>query len=73
MEQTMSETAGLAELSVNETIRRYPGTVAVFRLHGIDACCGGPLPVAEAAARHGIDLDALLTELRASAAAGAGR
>jgi iron-sulfur cluster repair protein YtfE (RIC family) len=58
------EVADIAALTVNETVRLFPGTVAVFSRHGIDSCCGGALPVAEAAARHGIDLEQLLKELR---------
>lgn len=54
----------LGELTVNETIRRFPRTVEVFNRHGIDACCGGAAPVAEAAARDGADVAAVLRELR---------
>ncbi|HEU4453320.1 MAG TPA: DUF542 domain-containing protein [Longimicrobium sp.] len=55
-------------LTVNETIRRFPATVAVFNEMGIDACCGGAAPIAEAAERDGADPDALLDALRAAAA-----
>jgi iron-sulfur cluster repair protein YtfE (RIC family) len=37
-----------AGLTVNEAIRRYPATVAVFNAFGIDACCGGAAPLAAA-------------------------
>jgi iron-sulfur cluster repair protein YtfE (RIC family) len=57
----------LTELTVNETIRLHPATVTVFKLHGIDSCCGGALRVMDAAVRHGIDPDALLEELNAVA------
>jgi regulator of cell morphogenesis and NO signaling len=60
-----TETA-VEEMTVNETIQRFPGTVAVFDAHGIDSCCGGALPVAEAAARHGIPLPELLKALEAA-------
>ncbi len=49
-----------AELTVNEVIRLWPATVAVFNAYGIDACCGGAVPVREAAARDGADADALV-------------
>lgn len=52
--------------TVNETIRRHPGAVAVFGRHGIDSCCGGDLPVAEAAERHGVAVESLLEELEAA-------
>jgi len=50
--------------TVNETIRRFPATVAVFNVFGIDACCGGSVPLAEAALRDGTDPDALVQALR---------
>lgn len=56
-----------ATLTVNEAIWKFPLTVAVFHAHGIDACCGGGLTIAEAARRHSIDLPALLEELSRSA------
>lgn len=52
-------------LSVNDAIRLYPETIAVFNDFGIDACCGGAVPIAEAARRDGADLDELLAALAA--------
>ncbi|MGE5234841.1 MAG: DUF542 domain-containing protein [Acidobacteriota bacterium] len=49
--------------SVAETVRRYPGTLAVFSRHGMDSCCGGAESVANAAAHNGVDLPDLLEEL----------
>lgn len=49
--------------TVHDAIQSLPGAFEVFRRHGIDACCGGGLPVAEAARRHGVDLESLMTEL----------
>jgi iron-sulfur cluster repair protein YtfE (RIC family) len=46
-------------LTVNEIIRRWPAAVEVFNRFGIDACCRGAVPPAEAAARDGADPDAL--------------
>ena len=51
------------EMTVNEVIRRYPATVALFSRWGIDSCCGGGLPVGEAAQRHGVDLATVAAEL----------
>lgn len=51
--------------TVNQVILDRPATVEVFHRHGIDACCGGELPVGEAAERHGIDPAELLRELEA--------
>jgi regulator of cell morphogenesis and NO signaling len=61
-----TESVAVEELTVNETIQRFPKTVAVFGAHGIDSCCGGALPVAEAAARHGIPLPELLKALESA-------
>lgn len=41
-----------------------PGATGVFRRHKIDFCCNGAAPLAEAAARRGLDPEALEAELR---------
>ncbi|HST58668.1 MAG TPA: DUF542 domain-containing protein [Longimicrobium sp.] len=56
-------------LTVNEAIRRFPAAVAVFNAFGIDACCGGATPLAEAAVRDGADPAALMQAVRAAAEA----
>jgi iron-sulfur cluster repair protein YtfE (RIC family) len=58
-------TLAMEKLTVNEIIRRWPDSVAVFNRFGIDACCGGAVPPAEAAARDGADPEALLRMLDA--------
>jgi iron-sulfur cluster repair protein YtfE (RIC family) len=55
------------EITVNELIRHVPATVQVFNDFGIDACCGGAVPVREAAERDGADVAALLEALAAVA------
>ncbi|HEX9106614.1 MAG TPA: DUF542 domain-containing protein, partial [Longimicrobiales bacterium] len=55
-----------SDLTVNDIIRLWPATVSVFNAWGIDACCGGAVPVREAAARDGADADALTGELLAA-------
>ena len=57
--QEFSET-----MSVNDVIRHFPDTVAVFNAFGIDACCGGAASVEEAARRDGADPAAVFTALR---------
>ena len=52
-----------AELTVNELIRTLPATVQVFNAFGIDACCGGAVPIRQAAVRDGADPDALIEAL----------
>lgn len=59
-------TRQIGDLTVNEIVRLHPATLPVFRQYGIDSCCGGALPVREAAARHGADPGALLEALAAA-------
>ena len=59
------------DITVNEAIRRFPATVAVFNAFGIDACCGGAAMLAEAAVRDGADPVELLKAVRAAAGASA--
>lgn len=59
----MNEAVAVMQMSVNETIRRFPATVEVFNRYGIDACCGGAAPVAEAAVRDGADPAVVEAEL----------
>jgi regulator of cell morphogenesis and NO signaling len=50
-------------ITVKEIVAQYPETLAVFNRFGIDSCCGGGVPVADAARRDGADLDPLLAAL----------
>lgn len=61
-----------SEMTVNDVIRRYPGTITVFNEFGIDACCGGAASIDEAARRDGVEPRMLLTALRDAAVHGAG-
>jgi regulator of cell morphogenesis and NO signaling len=58
-------------MSVNDVIRRYPSTMAVFNRLGIDACCGGAASIDEAARRDGVAPSVLLAALREAAFCGA--
>lgn len=49
--------------TVNETVRLAPRTLPVLKSFGIDTCCGGAATLSEAAARHGLNPDALLAAL----------
>lgn len=62
---TQTLTAIPAGITVNELIRAMPATVDAFNRFGIDACCGGAVPIAEAAERDGADVNALLSALEA--------
>ena len=50
-------------MTVNEIAALEPATIAVFNELGIDACCGGALPLADAAREAGIEPEALLWAL----------
>ena len=50
--------------TINDVVARYPATMSVFNRFGMDTCCGGGLAVRDAVARHGLDLDEVLTALR---------
>lgn len=63
MKSRRPTTAVTSETTVNEVIRRVPGAVRVLGEAGIDACCGGALPLAEAARRHGLELEDVLADL----------
>lgn len=53
-----------ASLTINEIVARYPETIAVFNRFGMDTCCGGGVPVEEAARRDSLDLGQILAALR---------
>lgn len=54
------------ESTVNEIVAQYPMSIEVFNRFGIDSCCGGGVPIADAARRDGADVDALVAALRAA-------
>src|SRR4029453_4915091 len=58
-----------ADTRIADIAAAHPATIKVFQQHEIDFCCGGRIPLAEACARHDVDADALLAELRATGAA----
>jgi len=55
--------------TVSNIATEIPATVRVFQEHEIDFCCGGKRPLADACADRGLDVDAVLAELRAAGAA----
>ena len=56
-------------MTVNEVIAAHDGTVSVFHAWGVDSCCGGALPLATVAEKHGFDLDRLMADLNGAASA----
>ncbi|MBA4072775.1 MAG: hypothetical protein C0497_13195 [Gemmatimonas sp.] len=60
-----TETTITATMTLNEISLSVPRALEVFARHGLDSCCGGASPLALVCERHGLDLEALLAELRA--------
>jgi regulator of cell morphogenesis and NO signaling len=58
--ETMSITP---EMTVNAIIAAHAETIPIFNDWGVDSCCGGALPVATVAEKHGFDLERLLGDL----------
>jgi len=50
-------------LTINEIVARYPETISVFNRFGLDTCCGGGVPVDEAARRDGVDANEVMAAL----------
>jgi iron-sulfur cluster repair protein YtfE (RIC family) len=50
--------------TINELVARAPRVLPVLQRYGIDTCCGGALPLATVAERHGLDLAALVAALQ---------
>jgi regulator of cell morphogenesis and NO signaling len=57
------------DMTINETIARFPTTARVFNRYGIDTCCGGGSTIAEGARLERHDPRELIEALRRAAAA----
>lgn len=57
--------------TTNQTVRdiasENPGAVRVFEKYGIEYCCGGKVPLAEACAAKGLNFDDVLASLKSAA------
>jgi regulator of cell morphogenesis and NO signaling len=49
--------------TVGDIVRENTQAALVFESYGIDYCCGGKIPLAEACAHRGLDADAVLSEV----------
>ncbi len=52
------------EMTVGETIRKYPKSKNVLLKHGICDCCGGNITIERAAKIRDIDIDEFMKELK---------
>lgn len=50
--------------TVNEVVQAVPGALPVLHAFGIDTCCGGDLPLEEAARRHNTSLEEITVAMR---------
>jgi len=66
----MDENVIDANVTVDQMVARHPETMRVFNRFGLDTCCGGGAPIADAARRDGADLAELMQALREALAAG---
>jgi regulator of cell morphogenesis and NO signaling len=53
----------LLETTVAEIAAAFPPTIRVFQRHGLDFCCGGKRPLAQACREHGLDAESVRGEL----------
>jgi iron-sulfur cluster repair protein YtfE (RIC family) len=51
--------------TINAIVARYPAALPVLQRFGLDTCCGGALPLATAAAHHGLNVQVVLEALEA--------
>ncbi len=67
----MAEQKITKEMPIGDVVRKHPETVPVFMKHGLH-CIGCAVAafesIAEGAAAHGIDVDALVTDLNQATA-----
>ena len=56
-----------AEWTVNDVLRHFPEAAPVLNRFGIDTCCGGALPLSDAAAAAGVEARQLVTALQFAA------
>ena len=51
------------EATLNELVAAEPKALTVLHRYGLDTCCGGGLPLREAARRHELSLDELVAAI----------
>ncbi len=51
------------EMIINDVIKKYPQTIAVFNQFHVDSCCGGGQSIEKTATRDGVDVETLMQAL----------
>lgn len=57
--------ASFADRNIGEIAATLPGATAIFRRHKLDFCCGGGIPLSEAAAKRAAPLNEIEADLAA--------
>ena len=57
------------DMVINDVIKKYPKTIAVFNAFRVDACCGGAQSIEATATADGVHVAALLLALNEAAQA----
>jgi regulator of cell morphogenesis and NO signaling len=70
MSQATTTAAGFADRTLADIAAKLPGATGVFRRRKLDFCCGGQVPLAQAAAARGLSVAELEAELDSVAALG---
>ena len=58
--------------TVRDIASENPAAVRVFEKYGIEYCCGGQLPLAEACAAKGVNIDEVMASLESAVVSGSG-
>ncbi|MBI2305431.1 MAG: DUF542 domain-containing protein [Chloroflexi bacterium] len=53
-----------SEMTVEQIVRRYPKALRILVPKGIDCCCGAGKKLSDAAAEKGLDVYALVEDLK---------
>lgn len=59
----MADTFVDRTMTIGDLVRNEPARSRVFEMFGLDYCCGGKLPLEEACARRGLDVQSVLNGL----------
>ena len=54
------------DMVINDVIKKYPKTIAVFNKFHVDSCCGGGQSIEKTATRDGVAVEPLLEALNAA-------